>query len=414
MKGNITTPSLPGKSMLAQVNNNEAGNIYNDLFAKNRKVEYENREIALANIRINPDNRIFRAMDDEEDIRILAEDIKRNGLMHNLVVFPEKQEDAVVYVLLSGERRFRALNYLQEKGDATWNIVNCNVVTTPLSDNEKKVLLYSANLQVRGGFSDEAIRRQAIAEFIACLQQEPYNMSREEALGATKTVSTVNPRTIERDARIEEKLKGKLKNFLNDKFLTRSECETYLRFEEDKQEAIADRFAALQAVDCYSDTAESAGKNYIEVLRDNLHDAFRELLFDAQRQGTTKEYEEAYEKAIQYFDAGIADLRIKAEEYGKAKQSEKPEDLSAINYEGKKEAAKDRAQKEHEVTETKSSVIQKNVPQMVKKLNKTYNSKAFAKALKGVSKESRDADVAALNEIIEISTKLKAIIEAIG
>ena len=71
--------------------------------------------------------------------------------MHNLVVFPEQEEGSTVYVLLSGERRFRALNYLQEKGDATWNIVNCNVVTTPLTENEKKVLLYSANLQVRGG-----------------------------------------------------------------------------------------------------------------------------------------------------------------------------------------------------------------------------------------------------------------------
>ena len=50
-------------------------------------------------------------------------------------------------------------------------------------------------------------------------------------------------------------------------------------------------------------------------------------------------------------------------------------------------------------------MIQKSVPQMVKKLNKAYSSKAFAKALKGVSKESRDADVAALNEIIEISNE---------
>ena len=238
MKGNITSPALPGKSILAEVNNNEAGNIYNSLFAKNRKVEYDNKYIALVNIRTNPDNQIFRVMDDDEDIRILAEDIKRNGLMHNLVVFPEQREEGMVYVLLSGERRFRALNYLQEKGDATWNIVNCNVVITPLSKNERKVLLYSANLQVRGGFSDEAIRRQAIAEFITCLQKEPYNMSREEALGATKSVSTVNPRTIERDARIEEKLEGKLKELLNDKFLTRSECETYLRFEEDIQDEI--------------------------------------------------------------------------------------------------------------------------------------------------------------------------------
>lgn len=106
-------------------------------------------------------------------------------------------------------------------------------------------------------------------------------------------------------------------------------------------------------------------------------------------------------------------MSAKADEYGRAKASSKPEEISAINYEGKKEAAKDRVRKEHEVTETKSSVIQKNVPQMVKKLNKTYSSKAFVKALKGVSKESRNADVAALNEIIEISTKLKNIIEAI-
>ena len=166
-------------------------------------------------------------------------------------------------------------------------------------------------------------------------------------------------------------------------------------------------------MDCHSDDAESAGKNYVEVLRDTLHDAFRELLYDAQRQGTTREYEVAYEKAISYFDDGLADLSAKADEYGRVKASSKPEEISAINYEGKKDAAKDRVRKEHEVTETKSSVIQKNVPQMVKKLNKTYSSKAFVKALKGVSKESRDADVAALNEIIEISTKLKNIIEAI-
>ena len=43
MKGNITSPALPGKSILAEVNNNEAGNIYNSLFAKNRKVEYDNK-----------------------------------------------------------------------------------------------------------------------------------------------------------------------------------------------------------------------------------------------------------------------------------------------------------------------------------------------------------------------------------
>ena len=76
--------------------------------------------------------------------------------MHNLVVYPRTDGKQTKYVLLSGERRYKALNYLQARGDAKWNTVkNCRVVTTPLSDNEKKVMLLSANLQVRGGFANE-------------------------------------------------------------------------------------------------------------------------------------------------------------------------------------------------------------------------------------------------------------------
>ena len=68
--------------------------------------------------------------------------------MHNLVVFPQEENGKTVYVLLSGERRYRAMEYLEKRGDATWNTIkNCNVITTSLSENEKKVLLYSANLQ---------------------------------------------------------------------------------------------------------------------------------------------------------------------------------------------------------------------------------------------------------------------------
>ena len=58
---------------------------------------------------------------------------------------------------------------------------NCRVVTTPLSDNEKKVMLLSANLQVRGGFANEMIRRKAVAELVSCLQAEPYNLTAAEA-----------------------------------------------------------------------------------------------------------------------------------------------------------------------------------------------------------------------------------------
>lgn len=413
-KGTKATPKLPDINALKQVNSNDAGAFYNSLFSAQHKVEYANKDIALSNIRTNPDNEIFRNLDEEDDIRILSEDIKRNGLMHNLVVFPTEEEGREVYVLLSGERRFRALKYLEEQGDSSWNVVrNCNVITTPLTANEKKVLLYSANLQVRGGFGDEAVRRQAIAEFINYLQLAPYNMSREEALGATKTVSSVNPRTIERDARIEDKLQGALKELLNAKILTRSECETYLRFEDDKQEEIAKRFVALSNINCYGDDSEGAGKNHIEVMRDTLHDTFREYLFDVQRQGTTKDYDAAYEKALQYFDENINDLKAKAEEYGKAKESSSAEEVAAIEHAGQREAARDLVKKERDVAENNTSIIQKATPRMVKKLQQAYTSRNFVKALRGVSKESREADIAALNEVIDIATKLKEKIESI-
>ena len=246
-KGPVTTPKLPNIEALKKVNNNNAGAFYNDLLNAKHKIEYESRDISLFNIRTNPDNEIFREIDDDEDIRILADDIKRNGLLHNLVMFPSTEEGREVYVLLSGERRYRALKLLVEEGDTSWQIVrNCNVITTELSDNEKKVLLYSANLQVRGGLNDEAVRRKAVSDFIECLQKEPYNMNRVDALKAIKSVSSVNPKTIDRDARLEDKLKGSLKELLDAKFLSRSECESYLRFDDEKQEKIGQKYQRAQ------------------------------------------------------------------------------------------------------------------------------------------------------------------------
>ena len=175
-KTGVREQSIPGKKQLSEANRNNAGNCFADAIESTEGIEWESRDIALSDIRINDDNAIFRSLDDEEDIHRLAEDIKRNGLLHNLVVFPEQQGKETVYVLLSGERRYRALIYLDKQGDANWNKVkDCHVITSKLSDNQKKVLLYTANLQVRGGFANEKIRRKAITEYIACLQEEPYN-----------------------------------------------------------------------------------------------------------------------------------------------------------------------------------------------------------------------------------------------
>ena len=413
-KGPVTTPKLPNIEALKKVNNNNAGAFYNDLLNAKHKIEYESRDISLFNIRTNPDNEIFREIDDDEDIRILADDIKRNGLLHNLVMFPSTEEGREVYVLLSGERRYRALKLLVEEGDTSWQIVrNCNIITTELSDNEKKVLLYSANLQVRGGLNDEAVRRKAVSEFIECLQKEPYNMNRVDALKAIKSVSSVNPKTIDRDARLEDKLKGSLKELLDAKFLSRSECESYLRFDDEKQEEIGQKYQELNAVDCHGDTGEEAGKNHIEVLRDTLHDTFREYLFSALQQRTRAEHEETYKKSIEYFDSELQELKKKAEEFGIIKECNTPEEVADFEYDAQKDATKDVAKKERKAADISVSAVLKTTPTIIKKLQRVYSNKSYEKALRHVSQESRDSDIAALEEVIEMATKLKEKIKAV-
>lgn len=413
-KGPVTTPKLPNIEALKKVNNNSAGAFYNDLLNAKHKIEYESRDISLFNIRTNPDNEIFREIDDDEDIRILADDIKRNGLLHNLVMFPSTEEGREVYVLLSGERRYRALKLLVEEGDTSWQIVrNCNVITTELSDNEKKVLLYSANLQVRGGLNDEAVRRKAVSDFIECLQKEPYNMNRVDALKAIKSVSSVNPKTIDRDARLEDKLKGSLKALLDAKFLSRSECESYLRFDDEKQDEIGQKYQELNAVDCHGDTGEEAGKNHIEVMRDTLHDTFREYLFSALQQRTRAEHEETYKKSIEYFDSELQELKKKAEEFGIIKECNTPEEVADFEYDAQKDATKDVAKKERKAADISVSAVLKTTPTIIKKLQRVYSNKSYEKALRHVSQESRDSDIAALEEVIEMATKLKEKIKAV-
>ena len=413
-KGPVTAPKLPNIEALKKVNNNNAGAFYNDLLNAKHKIEYESRDISLFNIRTNPDNEIFREIDDDEDIRILADDIKRNGLLHNLVMFPSTEEGREVYVLLSGERRYRALKLLVEEGDTSWQIVrNCNVITTELSDNEKKVLLYSANLQVRGGLNDEAVRRKAVSEFIECHQEEPYNMNRVDALKAIKSVSSVNPKTIDRDARLEDKLRGTLKELLDAKFLSRSECESYLRFDDEKQEEIGQKYQELNAVDCHGDTGEEAGKNHIEVMRDTLHDTFREYLFSALQQRTRAEHEETYKKSIEYFDSELQELKKKAEEFGIIKECNTPEEIADFEYDAQKDATKDVAKKEREAADISVSAVLKTTPTIIKKLQRVYSNKSYEKALRHVSQESRDSDIAALEEVIEMATKLKEKIKAV-
>ena len=164
---------------------------------------------------------------------------------------------------------------MQARGDAKWNTVkNCRVVTTLLSDNEKKVMLLSANLQVRGGFANEMIRRKAVAELVSCLQAEPYNLTAAEAKKAIKEATPINGRQIDKDLSIEKNLNEGLKDLLDRGFVLRSEAESFLRMTPEEQRIAAQMLQQLYAI-AYNGPGSAAIQDEKKAIRGRFVDALR-------------------------------------------------------------------------------------------------------------------------------------------
>lgn len=360
------------ESINAALDNEAAGDVLARLSGKRTALEYEVRDLKLKDIVPNPDNEIFRSLDDEEDIRILAEDIRRNGLLHNLVVFPETENGTTRYVLLSGERRYRAMDYLQRQGDAQWNNVqSCRVITTPLTANEKKVLLYSANLQVRGGFGDEKIRRKAVAEFVACLQQPPYSLTAAKAKAAVREISTATASSVDKDLRIETTLNPLLRQMLDEKFLLRSEAESYLRLTPAEQNTAAEKFRALQEI-----TDESAAQE-----RESIRRKFRDAL------------------------QTVADARTPAEAAALMREAVETVERETRTLTRKPDAPKRESAARNAIT--------KNLPDATKKLQRVLMRRGVKKNIATRSKQERDEAIRDLEQMIEAAGQLKALIESV-
>lgn len=80
----------------------------------------------------------------QEDIEQKAGEILALGLIENLVVKYEPREGAGEYKLISGERRWRALKLLVERGYKEFEFVTCKIIA-PETQQEEKVTLILAN-----------------------------------------------------------------------------------------------------------------------------------------------------------------------------------------------------------------------------------------------------------------------------
>lgn len=114
--------------------------------------------IPISSIVMNEDN-IFGANDSDESIAALAQNIKENGLLHNIVVeeiAPDK------YLLISGERRTKAMIYLgEDKIRAT--------IKKDLTDFDVLKMLFFANSETREYSTEEKI--QIIESFLVKIKR---------------------------------------------------------------------------------------------------------------------------------------------------------------------------------------------------------------------------------------------------
>lgn len=157
---------LSGKGIADRLNQ------LNALTKESNKSIEETNYIPIDSIVFNDDN-IFNKYDSDESIAELAENIKENGLLHNIVV---AEIEPHKYLLISGERRTKAMLHLgEDKIRAT--------VKKGLSDLETLKMLFFANSETREYTTEEKV--QIIEGFMNKLK-EYENGSEKDAVAKFK------------------------------------------------------------------------------------------------------------------------------------------------------------------------------------------------------------------------------------
>lgn len=103
------------------------------------KAKFRTKDLSIFKIYANEGN-----FYPQEDIEQKAGEILAIGMLENLVVKYEPLETTGEYKLISGERRWRALRLLVERGYKEFEFATCNIVA-PETSQEEKVALIVAN-----------------------------------------------------------------------------------------------------------------------------------------------------------------------------------------------------------------------------------------------------------------------------
>ncbi|EGT3604462.1 chromosome partitioning protein ParB [Clostridium perfringens] len=207
----------------------------NGISKNTRKVEEfqakENFKIEYINIdRIRRNEKNFYEI---VDIEALAEDIKLNGLNHNLVV---RKLDNDMYELISGERRYTALSKLVNEGNKEFNLVPCKVIES--NDIDSEIILIQANAQSR-----ELTEVEKLTQVERL--QELYKIKKkngEKVPGKIRDIIAndlkLSPTQVGRYERINNKLIPELKAVIEQGNLTIANASEFSSLSEENQRVI--------------------------------------------------------------------------------------------------------------------------------------------------------------------------------
>lgn len=194
--------------------------------------------ILLRNIEFNPHN-LWSCNDDDESIRQLADAIERNGLLHNIVV--SQREDGT-FMLLSGERRVKALRLLQKReqeSDPTgqkahkWDRVQAQTYTG-LDELSELIILDEANIMVRGLSGDAKTIQACISRYLDNLQAK-FQVDRRAAEAYFKSRTQMTDSTVQRYTQFDKSLIDDVKEFFQNGTISHAQALSLCPLEPNEQ-----------------------------------------------------------------------------------------------------------------------------------------------------------------------------------
>ena len=161
------------------------------------------------------------------------EDIKMNGLNHNLVV---RKLDNGKYELISGERRYTALTQLVEQGNEIFALVPCKVIEA--NDIDSEIILIQANAQTRE--LTEIEKLEQVKRLTELYKTKKKNG--EKVPGKIREIIAndlkLSPTQVGRYERINKNLIPELKEILENGNLTIANASEFSSLSEDNQKVI--------------------------------------------------------------------------------------------------------------------------------------------------------------------------------